>query len=132
MSIRLFIKVLIIWYIEFWNEIQYNKNMRTQYQPTVNEIRLSSILHALSDPHRLQVVKSLHEQVENTCTAIFLGHGIPKSTLTHHLKVLRESGLAQVRVDGTKNYYSLRLDDLENLFPGLMPSLLQISPELLE
>jgi DNA-binding transcriptional ArsR family regulator len=106
--------------------------MRKPYQPTLNEIKLSSVLHALSDPHRLQIVKFLKQQAEHSCSVIQIGIDIPKSTLTHHLKVLRESGITQLRMDGTQHFYSLRMEDLENLFPGLVTSILRVRPELLE
>ncbi|MBM7565015.1 ArsR/SmtB family transcription factor [Paenibacillus sacheonensis] len=104
--------------------------MRKQYQPQTSEIRLSSVLHALSDPRRLQIVLSLKDEAEESCT---IYHDLmPKSTLTHHLKVLREAGVAKVRIEGTQHFYSLRTDDLELLFPGLMTSVLNVKPELIE
>ncbi|MGO4109217.1 ArsR/SmtB family transcription factor [Paenibacillus sp. YAF4_2] len=104
--------------------------MRKQYQPQTSEIRLSTVLHALSDPRRLQIVLSLQDQKEQNCT---IYHDLmPKSTLTHHLKVLREAGVTKVRIEGTQHFYSLRTDDLEQIFPGLMISVLNVKPELIE
>ncbi|NIK26337.1 ArsR/SmtB family transcription factor [Paenibacillus lupini] len=104
--------------------------MRKQYQPQTSEIRLSTVLHALSDPRRLQIVLSLQDQKEQNCT---IYHDLmPKSTLTHHLKVLREAGVTKVRIEGTQHFYSLRTDDLEQIFPGLMTSVLNVKPELIE
>ncbi|UUZ92688.1 metalloregulator ArsR/SmtB family transcription factor [Paenibacillus sp. P25] len=105
--------------------------MRKPYQPSANEIKLSSVLHALSDPRRLHIVRNLSESGEQNCT-IYHELEIPKSTLTHHLKVLREAGVTKLRIDGTQHFYSLRLDDLERLFPGLLPSVLNVKPELIE
>jgi DNA-binding transcriptional ArsR family regulator len=105
--------------------------MRKPYQPSTSEIKLSSVLHALSDPRRLQIIQRLRENVEQNCT-IYHDLDIPKSTLTHHLKVLREAGVTKLRIDGTQHFYSLRLDDLENLFPGVVKSILQLNPESLE
>jgi DNA-binding transcriptional ArsR family regulator len=104
--------------------------MRKQYQPQTSEIRLSTVLHALSDPRRLQIVLSLQDQKEQNCT---IYHDLmPKSTLTHHLKVLREAGVTKVRIEGTQHFYSLRTEDLEQIFPGLMTSVLNVKPELIE
>jgi DNA-binding transcriptional ArsR family regulator len=105
--------------------------MRKPYQPSNSEIKLSSVLHALSDPRRLQIVLSLSENMEQNCT-IYHALDIPKSTLTHHLKVLRESGVTKVRIEGTQHLYSLRLDDLELLFPGVLQAILKLNPEVIE
>jgi DNA-binding transcriptional ArsR family regulator len=104
--------------------------MRKPFQPSKKDIRLSSVLHALSDPRRLQIVLSLGKDGEENC-AIY--HDLmPKSTLTHHLKVLREAGVAQVRIEGTQHFYSLRYDDLEELFPGMLKAVLQVNLEMIE
>jgi DNA-binding transcriptional ArsR family regulator len=44
---------------------------------------------------------------------------------SHHLKVLREAGIVTAQVDGTRKYHTLRRDDLEARFPGLLDSVLQ-------
>jgi DNA-binding transcriptional ArsR family regulator len=49
---------------------------------------------------------------------------VAKSTGSHHLKVLREAGVVRAQVDGTRRYYTLRRDDLEQRFPGLLASVL--------
>ncbi|AJY75122.1 ArsR family transcriptional regulator [Paenibacillus beijingensis] len=105
--------------------------MRKPYQPSTNDIKLPSVLHALSDPRRLQIVQRLNENVEQNCM-IYHELGMPKSTLTHHLKVLREAGVTKLRIDGTQHFYSLRLDELESLFPGVVTSILNVKPELIE
>lgn len=110
--------------------ICYDSFMRKPYQPSINDIKLTTVLHSLSDPRRFQIVKSLQENKEQNC-AVY--HDLmPKSTLTHHLKVLREAGVAKVRIEGTQHFYSLRLEELEQLFPGLMPAILQVKAELIE
>ncbi|MBD0379827.1 ArsR/SmtB family transcription factor [Paenibacillus sedimenti] len=98
--------------------------MRPLYHPARNDIELSSILHALSDDIRLKAVKILAEQGELCCGAIELN--IPKSTLSHHLKVLRESGLIHTRIEGTQRFTTLRREDLQARFPGLLDSILPL------
>lgn len=49
---------------------------------------------------------------------------LSKSTLSHHLKVLREAGVTTTRVEGTRRLMSLRRDDLELRFPGLLDAVL--------
>ena len=80
------------------------------------------MLHALSDPVRLQIVRSLHLQGEQPCKS--LDCAVSKSTLSHHLKVLREAGLTHTRTNGTKRLVSLREDELEERFPQLLGSVL--------
>jgi DNA-binding transcriptional ArsR family regulator len=90
--------------------------------PEREEIELAAVLHALSDPMRLRIVAELSEGVERTCNSFDLP--IVKSTCTHHFKVLRESGLIRQRVVGTKKVSSLRDDDIDARFPGLLAAVL--------
>jgi DNA-binding transcriptional ArsR family regulator len=92
--------------------------------PDRTALELAAVLHALSDPMRLQIVAELAaEGGERTCKSFNLP--IVKSTCTHHFKVLREAGLIHQRVVGTKRVNSLRRDDLEARFPGLLDAVLQ-------
>ena len=91
--------------------------------PERHELELAAVLHALSDPMRLQIVAKLAEEGgERTCKSFDLP--IVKSTCTHHFKVLREAGVIRQRVAGTSRVNSLRLDDLEARFPGLLSAVL--------
>ena len=97
--------------------------MRTIPHPSIHEVELSHLLHALSDPVRLEIVRHLAEHPNQTCGA--LDPGVAKSTLSHHLKVLREAGLTHTEVDGTQRLVSLRSADVERRFPGLLDSVLR-------
>lgn len=91
--------------------------------PERAEIRLESVLHALSDPVRLQIVRELAAcEAELTCSQFELP--VTKSTTTHHFRVLRESGVVRQIYRGTAKMNGLRRDDLDGLFPGLLDSLL--------
>jgi DNA-binding transcriptional ArsR family regulator len=99
--------------------------------PAREELQLSAVLHALSDPVRLMIVAELaNGQREHTCGSFSLP--VTKSTCTHHCKVLREAGLIQQRQQGTTRLNTLRRDDLEARFPGLVETILQAAgdPEL--
>ncbi|MBX5470559.1 MAG: helix-turn-helix transcriptional regulator [Thermoleophilaceae bacterium] len=97
--------------------------MREIHHPKPEEITLPDVLHALSDPVRLGIVETLSVDRERSCGT--LGNGsISKSTLSHHLKVLREAGLTWTRVEGTQRLVSLRTEELEERFPGLLGSVL--------
>ncbi|MGD8189735.1 ArsR/SmtB family transcription factor [Brevibacillus ginsengisoli] len=102
--------------------------MRTPYQPTVNCIKLTCVLHALSDPTRLRIARSLYQDSEQ-CPSTFLEMNVAKSTLSHHIKVLRESGVIKVRIECKQHHYSLRKEDLNALFPGLLEVIFQIDEE---
>jgi DNA-binding transcriptional ArsR family regulator len=87
------------------------------------EIRLESLLHALSDPMRLQVVRELAaDGDELSCSHFDLP--VTKSTTTHHFRELRESGVIRQTYRGTAKVDGLRKDDLDALFPGLLGSFL--------
>jgi DNA-binding transcriptional ArsR family regulator len=96
--------------------------MRTPSHPPSHELELTNVLHALSDPVRLEIVRALDGGSELACSC--LGTPVSKSTLSHHLKVLRESGITSTRAEGTQRLVSLRTDDLEACFPGLLGCIL--------
>ena len=94
--------------------------------PAPHEIELPAVLHALSDPVRLLIVKTIGDGREWTCNSVALP--VSKSTCTHHFRVLREAGVIRQRVDGTTKLNSLRREDLESRFPGLIDSVLAAAP----
>jgi DNA-binding transcriptional ArsR family regulator len=95
---------------------------KTLLQPATSEISLPAIMGALSDPVRVQIVRTLAAEGELVCGTLELG--ISKATRSHHYRVLREAGVTNTRVDGTRRYVSLRRDDLGARFPGLLDALL--------
>lgn len=99
--------------------------MRNLHHPRVDELALPDVLHALSDPVRLQIVHALANCDEQSCSAVEAS--VSKSTLSHHFKVLREAGVTHTRVNGTHRYVSLRREDLDARFPGLLGSVLEAS-----
>ena len=99
--------------------------MRNLHHPRIEEVTLPDVLHALSDPVRLQIVRALADREEQSCSAV--ESSVSKSTLSHHFKVLREAGITKTRVNGTHRYVSLRREDLESRFPGLLESVLAAS-----
>jgi DNA-binding transcriptional ArsR family regulator len=96
---------------------------RVLAHPAREEIHIEAVLHALSDPMRLQVVRELDAaEDELTCSRIELP--VSKSTTTHHFRVLRESGVVSQTYRGTAKMNGLRRDDLDTLFPGLLDAIL--------
>jgi DNA-binding transcriptional ArsR family regulator len=90
--------------------------------PARGEMALAPVLAALSDPVRLEIVCKLANGCELSCGS--LGPPVAKSTLTHHLKVLREAGVIIQRPVGTSKMTCLRREDLDARFPGLLDSVL--------
>jgi DNA-binding transcriptional ArsR family regulator len=98
--------------------------MRLPYHPDRNTISLANVLYALGDPVRLEIVKRLATMGEQPCGA--LDFAIAKSTMSHHFKILRESGVIYCRKEGTQHMNSLRREDLDARFPGLLDAVLKI------
>ena len=98
-------------------------SMRALKFPEREDLSLHDVLYALSDPTRLCVVRSLALNSEQTCGSCDLG--IAKSTMSHHFKVLREAGIIHMRPCGTSYLNSLRREDLDARFPGLLDAVLR-------
>ena len=98
--------------------------MRALRHPKPEDIELTRVLYALSDPVRLDVVRRLHRDGEATCAALDCGR--PKSSMSHHFRVLRDAGVIRTRTDGTAHMNELRRDDLERLFPGVLEAVLAV------
>ena len=99
---------------------------KTLQMPRRDEIRLTEVLDALSDPIRLRVVAELAAGGECTCGQFELP--VSDSTRSHHMRVLREAGLTSTRAVGTQRLVSLRRDDLDARFPGLLDAVLAAAP----
>jgi DNA-binding transcriptional ArsR family regulator len=95
-----------------------------QLFPDRADLQLVDVLNALSDPVRLQIVRMLDssERVLN-CGDIDLP--VVKSTRSHHFKVLREAGVIETWVEGTRRYNQLRRQDLDARFPGLLDAVVR-------
>ncbi|MNI00268.1 Helix-turn-helix domain protein [compost metagenome] len=93
------------------------------FHPDRADIHLSTVLNALSDPIRLLIVSELYQAGERPCGDINVP--VVKSTASHHIKTLRESGIVQVRPHGTQRIVALRAEDLNLRFPGLLASILE-------
>ncbi|WEH41419.1 helix-turn-helix domain-containing protein [Streptomyces sp. NBC_01218] len=101
----------------------------TEGHPDREEIDFQTVLKALSDPMRLQVIATLAgepEGTERTCTSF--GLPVSKSTRTHHFRILREAGLVQQVDRGNSRSAQLRREDIEARFPGLLRLITQNAP----
>ena len=94
--------------------------------PRREDLRLETVLAALSDPVRLQIVRTLAETPGERACGTF-GLPVSKSTASHHFRVLREAGVIAQRHQGRQKMTELRRKDLDGRFPGLLKSILAAS-----
>ena len=97
--------------------------MRSYDHPSPEDFALARIFQALSDPVRLEIVRSL--ACVKTASCGELDAGRPKSSMSHHYRILREAGLMRTDVEGTTHSNALRRAELEARFPGLMKAVLK-------
>jgi DNA-binding transcriptional ArsR family regulator len=88
--------------------------------PATDALDLATIMRALGDPARLEVVRLLADGRPRLCGDIYSTLGVPNSTGSYHLRTLREAGLTRARPAGTQRFISLRREDLDQRFPGLV------------
>ncbi|MDZ5451986.1 helix-turn-helix transcriptional regulator [Labrys sp. ZIDIC5] len=95
---------------------------KTIFHPETDQIELTTVLEALSDPIRRDIILGLFEDGEQNCSAF---NGLSsKTNLTYHYVRLREAGLTRTRPMGTHRLITLRADDIESRFPGLLAAIL--------
>lgn len=79
----------------------------------------AKICKVISDPNRLKIIDIL--SCGEICACDILEHfDFTQPTLSHHMKVLEESGLINVRKDGQWCYYSLNMIQCNNVIKMLM------------
>jgi DNA-binding transcriptional ArsR family regulator len=103
-----------------------------QEPPDLADIDVVTVLQALADPVRLEIVRQLADcecsgTGELSCGQIELPVG--KSTASHHLKALSAAGITTEREEGTRKYIRLRREELDRHFPGLVELALRSASE---
>jgi DNA-binding transcriptional ArsR family regulator len=112
--------------LELTVEMVYGRPMAKEiHHPDRDQIDLSAVLEALSEPTRREIVIRLLEQGEAPCQA-FDGYA-PKTNLSYHYARLREAGVTRTRLAGPYRMISVRVDDLAARFPGLLDSVVKAS-----
>ena len=102
--------------------------MRPLYHPSVEDITVEGILHALSDPVRVAILADIvGSACSHTCSNFLRvsERDIPKSTLSQHFKALREAGLIHGERRGVEMHNTARCEDLEKRFPGLVEAIVK-------
>lgn len=101
--------------------------MKPIQNASFDTIKLESVLYALSDPLRLRIVKHLIKKPSMSCTESCEGFDLPKATLSRHYDILRSSGIVFTEKDGVQYCNSVRKQELNKKFPGLLEAILKNS-----
>src|SRR5882762_545764 len=102
--------------------------MKPLFHPSIEDVTVEGILHALSDPVRVAIYSDI---VGSDCSyncSNFLRvseKDIPKSTLSQHFKALREAGLIRGERRGVEMQNTSRCAEIEKRFPGLIAAIVK-------
>jgi DNA-binding transcriptional ArsR family regulator len=99
------------------------------YHPMRGQIELDVVLASLGHPIRLSIVRALAEGPPEGLVCGTIDIGVTKATATHHWRALREAGVIRQWQVGRNHYVSLRREDLDALFPGLLDSVVSVVAE---
>ncbi len=100
--------------------------MRPLQHPSVEDITVEGILHALSDPVRVHIFAEIAQaKCSQTCSAFLevSDRVVPKSTLSQHFKVLRDAGLIRSERQGVELHNTPRCQEVDGRFPGLLTAI---------
>ena len=98
--------------------------------PPVRVAAISTLLHALGDPVRLELVRELN-QAREPVPCCQLQAPVTKSTLSYHFRILREAGIIEQTSEGVRKLTRLRRRELDLAYPGLLDSVLRALGESL-
>jgi DNA-binding transcriptional ArsR family regulator len=100
--------------------------VRPLFHPSVQDVTVEAILHALSDPVRVAIYADIVGQdCSHNCVAFsnINEKPIPKSTLSQHFKILREAGLIRGERQGVEMHNTSRCAEIDKRFPGLIAAI---------
>src|SRR5882724_1124039 len=100
--------------------------MRPLFHPSMEDVTVEGIMHALSDPVRVAIFAQIAgANCSQTCSNFvnISEKAIPKSTLSQHFKALREAGLIHGKRVGVEMQNTSRCTEIEKRFPGLPPAI---------
>ena len=102
------------------------RSMRPLFHPSIEDVTVEAILHALSDPVRVAIFADIAgSNCSQTCSDFLhvSEKAIPKSTLSQHFKALREAGLIRGERHGVEMRNTSRCAEIDQRFPGLIPAI---------
>ena len=91
--------------------------------------QFASIAKALADPRRFEIFKLIVATHEMSCGTIAERFPIGQSTVSHHLKLLADAGLIDVRREGQRGYFTASPRVLEAYVEDLRQRLIPTSVE---
>lgn len=98
---------------------------RSVPQPSLDSFDLTTILSALADPTRRELLRHVYRESEPVeCAVIARNVDVSSATVSHHWRILREAGLTHTAVHGRSRFITVRRDDMERMFPGLLDAVL--------
>lgn len=100
--------------------------MKPLFHPSIEDVTVEAILHALSDPVRVAIYADIAGSMCSLNCSSFLKmseKAIPRSTLSQHFRALREAGLIRGERRGVEMHNTTRCDELEKRFPGLIKAI---------
>jgi DNA-binding transcriptional ArsR family regulator len=109
--------------------------MRPLFHPSVEDVTVEAILHALSDPARVAIFSDIvgSDCSQNCSNFVNISEKtIPKSTLSQHFKALREAGLIRGERIGVEMQNTSRCIEIEKRFPGLITAIVNAHKVQLE
>ncbi len=101
-----------------------SKRLLSNPHPERDDLTLTGVLFALSDPERLAIAQQLIDGPLDMASCSVTDPDMPKSTKSHLMKVLRESGVIRNDPNGRRRILSLRRDDLDARCPGVLDAVL--------
>ncbi|CAN5527322.1 helix-turn-helix domain-containing protein [soil metagenome] len=102
--------------------------MRPLFHPSIDDITVEGILHALSDPIRVAIYAQIvGSQCPKSCSNFMslIEKEVPKSTMSQHFKALREAGLIRGERQGVEMHNTSRCPEIEKRFPGLIAAIIK-------
>ena len=109
--------------MNLWREASTLMDVRPIFHPSLEDITVEGILHALSDSVRVAIFADIVSQECSQNCSTFLtvsDKTIPKSTLSEHFRALREAGLIRGERRGVEMHNTSRCAEIEERFPGLL------------
>jgi DNA-binding transcriptional ArsR family regulator len=102
--------------------------MRPLFHPSIKDVTVEGILHALSDPVRVAIFAQIVASACSQNCSNFLKiseKDIPKSTLSQHFRILRDAGLIRSERRGVEMQNTARCSEIDTRFPGLIAAIVR-------
>ena len=100
--------------------------MKQLFHPEIEDVLPADVFAALGDPIRLGILVSLADcdEIDKARCGAFTELASP-SLLSYHFAKLREAGITRSRAEGTVRFLSIRREDFNRRFPGLLDSVIE-------